>query len=415
MGRTTKPLKDAEIRAAKPGATLYDGGGLELHTKNDTACSKLWRLRYYRPVTKKRTMMSLGQYPAVTLAHAREKREEALRLLLKGIDPVEFRSEQQAKKAEESANTFRRIAELWFSLKRSQNLAEGTLNDIWRSLEKYVLPEVGSRPVTELTARTFIEILKPISAQGKADTVRRLAQRINEVMYYAVNAGFIPANPAAKISKAFSAPIVRNMPAITPSELPGLMQALAVARIETQTRLVIEWQLLTICRPAEAAGIRWDEIDLSRNQWRIPAGRIKQRREHIVPLCRQALAILEAMRPISGSREFVFPHNSDPKRPMCEQTANAALKRMGYGGRLVAHGLRSIASTALNEEGFASDVIEAALSHIDKDEVRRIYNRTTYLEKRKKLMDWWGDFVEQAGTGNLSAADGIRGLRVIGK
>lgn len=245
--------------------------------------------------------------------------------------------------------------------------------------------------------------------------MRRLAQRVNEVMYYAVNAGIIPANPAAKISKAFNAPVVRHMPAIRPEELPAFMQTLATARVELQTRLVIEWQLLTICRPAEAAGIRWSEIDIQAKEWRIPENRIKQRREHIIPLSRQALAVLEAMHPTSGHREFVFPHYSDPKRPMCEQTANAAIKRMGYGGKLVAHGLRSVASTALNEQGFPPDVIEAALSHLDKDEVRRAYNRSTYLEQRRPLMAWWGEFVEMAATGSLSAASGIRGLKVVNR
>ncbi|HBD2106823.1 TPA: tyrosine-type recombinase/integrase, partial [Escherichia coli] len=179
------------------------------------------------------------------------------------------------------------------------------------------------------------------------------------------------------------------------------------------TRLVIEWQLLTICRPGEAAGARWCEIDFEAKEWRIPEHRLKQRREHVIPLSKQALAILDVMKPISGHREFIFPHNSDPQRPMCTQTANAAIKRMGFGRRLVAHGLRSIASTALNEQGFDSDVIEAALSHIDKNEVRRAYNRSTYLEQRRPLMAWWGNFVEAAASGSVSATGGYRGLKMV--
>lgn len=421
MARTGKSLTPAKIKSLQKMALtadkdifVTDGDGLELRITAIKA-SALWRFRYVKPHTQRRAMLSLGSYPEVSIADARRIKDEYRSLVASGVDPSEHRKEQRRADETRRANTFQHVAALWFEFKHGQRLAENTLKDIWRSLEKYVFPAIGERPIAALTARDFIDALTPVAAQGKADTVRRLAQRINEVMYYAVNAGLIPANPAAKINKAFNAPIVRHMPAIRPDELPDFMQALAVARIERQTRLVIEWQLLTICRPSEAAGTRWDEIDFQAKEWRIPENRLKQRREHVIPLSKQALAILETMRPISGHREFIFPHYSDPKRPMCEQTANAAIKRMGYGGRLVAHGMRSVASTALNEQGFAPDVIEAALSHLDKDEVRRAYNRSTYLEQRRPLMAWWGDFVEQAATGNLSATGGFRGLKVVGE
>ncbi|WP_337262622.1 MULTISPECIES: integrase domain-containing protein [unclassified Serratia (in: enterobacteria)] len=420
MTKNSKPLTPVTIKSLQreslsSGKDLFvtDGDGLQLVIKAGNA-STLWRFRYYKPHSKQRAMVSLGAYPEISIADARKTKDEYRALVAKGIDPVEHRKEQRRTEEAQRANTFEHVAAAWFELKRGQQLAEGTLKDIWRSLERDVFPAIGGHPITSLTARDFIDALTPVSAQGKADTVRRLAQRINEVMYYAVNSGLIGANPAAKISKAFNAPIVRHMPAIRPEELPDFMQALAIARVERQTRLVIEWQLLTICRPVEAAGARWDEINFQANEWQIPEDRLKQRREHIIPLSKQALAILETMRPTSGHRDFIFPHYSDPKRPMSEQTANAAIKRMGYGGRLVAHGLRSVASTALNEQGFPSDVIEAALSHLDKDEVRRVYNRSTYLEQRRTLMAWWGDFVERAATGSLSAAGGIRNLCVVG-
>lgn len=421
MTKSSKPLTPATIKSLQKTALtadkdLYvtDGDGLELLIKSGSA-STLWRFRYYKPHTKKRAMISLGAYPEVGIADARRIKDEYRSLVASGVDPTEYRKEQRQADETRRANTFQHVAAIWFEFKRGQQLAENTLRDIWRSLERDVLPAIGERPITSLTARDFIEALNPVAAQGKLDTVRRLAQRINEVMYYAVNAGIIPANPAAKISKAFIAPTTRHQPTIRPEELPDFMQALAAARVERQTRLVIEWQLLTICRPGEASEVRWDEIDEEAKEWRIPENKLKQRRAHTIPLSSQALAILEAMRPTSGHRDFVFPHYSDPKRHMCSQTANAAIKRMGYGGRLVAHGLRSIASTAMNEQGFAPDVIEAALSHLDKDEVRRAYNRSTYLEQRRPLMAWWGDFVSQAATGSLSAAGGVRGLRVIGE
>ena len=212
-------------------------------------------------------------------------------------------------------------------------------------------------------------------------------------MIYAVNTGLIDANPASGVGMAFEKPKKQNMPTLRPEELPRLMRSLVMSNLSVATRCLIEWQLLTLVRPSEASGARWAEIDLDAKLWTIPAERMKAKREHIVPLSPQALEILEVMKPISAHRTHVFPSRNDPKKPMNSQTANAALKRIGFGGKLVAHGLRSIASTALNEQDFSPDVIESALAHTDKNEVRRAYNRSIYLEKRILLMDWWGIFV----------------------
>lgn len=169
------------------------------------------------------------------------------------------------------------------------------------------------------------------------------------------------------------------------------MRSLVMSNLSVSTRCLIEWQLLTLVRPSEASGARWAEIDLDAKLWTIPAERMKAKREHIVLLSPQALEILDVMKPISAHREHVFPSRNDPKQDINSQTANAALKRIGFGGKLVAHGLRSIASTAMNEAGFNADVIEAALAHSDKDEVRRAYNRSIYLPQRIELMNWWGN------------------------
>lgn len=262
-------------------------------------------------------------------------------------------------------------------------------------MDKDILPSIGGIPVQEIKARTLIEALEPIKARGALETVRRLIQRINEILIFAVNTGLIDANPASGISMAFEKPKKQKMPTLRPEELPKLMRSLIMSNLSVSTRCLIEWQLLTLARPSEASDARWEEIDLDSRLWTIPAERMKAKREHIVPLSPQALDILEVMKPISAHREYVFPSRNDPKKAMNSQTANAALKRIGYGGKLVAHGLRSIASTALNEEGFNPDAIEAALSHSDNNEVRRAYNRSTYLETRKELMAWWGDFVRK--------------------
>lgn len=389
------PLTNPEVLRAKvleKDITLHDGDGLFLIVK--TSGKKLWRFRYQRPATKQRTMMGLGAFQAVSLADARRLRADYLALLANGIDP-----QIQAEVAEEQQqivldSIFLTVAANWFKLKR-KSVTPDYAKDIWRSLEKDVFPAIGEIPVQQIKARTLVEALEPIKARGALEKVRRLVQRINEIMIYAVNTGLIDANPASGIGMAFEKPKKQNMPTLRPEELPKLMRSLTMSNLSVPTRCLIQWQLLTLVRPSEASGARWAEIDLDAKLWTIPAERMKAKREHIVPLSPQALEILEVMKPISANREHVFPSRNDPKQPMNSQTANVALKRIGYGGKLVAHGLRSIASTALNEEGFNPDVIEAALAHSDKNEVRKAYNRSIYLEQRKELMTWWGCIVDK--------------------
>ncbi|EJY0320559.1 tyrosine-type recombinase/integrase [Salmonella enterica] len=393
MARTTRPLTNTEVlrtKALEKDLTLHDGDGLFLIVK--TSGKKLWRFRYQRPATKQRTMIGLGAFPALSLADARGLRADYLALLANGIDPqvqAEVVEEQQQIALD---SIFSTVATNWFQLK-SKSVTSDYANDIWRSLEKDVFPAIGETPVQQIKARTLVEALEPIKARGALETVRRLVQRINEIMIYAVNTGLIDTNPASGIGMAFEKPKKQNMPTLRPEELPKLMRSLIMSNLSVSTRCLIEWQLLTLVRPSEASGARWVEIDLDAKLWTIPAERMKAKREHIVPLSPQALDILEVMKPISAHREHVFPSRNDPKQPMNSQTANAALKRIGYGGKLVAHGLRSIASTALNEAGFNPDVIEAALVHSDKNEVRRAYNRSTYLLKRIELMNWWGELI----------------------
>lgn len=370
---------------------MHDGDGLFLLVK--TTGKKIWRFRYQVPGTSKRTMISLGAYPALSLADAREVRAEKLAMLVKGIDPQARAGEEAEKLQIAQESIFVNVARKWFELKQSHVSADHA-KDIWRSIEKDILPSIENVPVQELKARTLIQVLEPIKARGALETVRRLVQRINEIMIYAVNVGLIEANPASGIGNAFERPKKQHMPTIRPEELPKLMRTISMSNLSIPTRCLLEWQLLTLIRPAEASATAWSEIDIENKQWCIPAVRMKAKRDHIVPLSEQALELLEIMRPISGNRQYVFPSRNDPRKPMNSQTANAALKRIGYGEKLVAHGLRSIASTDMNEAGFNADVIEAALAHSDKNEVRKAYNRSTYLDQRIQLMTWWGNLVK---------------------
>lgn len=393
MARTTRPLTNTEVlraKATEKDLTLHDGDGLFLIVK--TSGKKLWRFRYQRPNTKQRTMIGLGAFPALSLANARGLRAEYLALLANGNDPQIQAEVAQEQKQIALDSIFSTVAANWFQLK-SKSVTQDYAKDIWRSLDKDVLPFVGKLSIQNIKARTLIEALEPIRARGALETVRRLIQRINEIMIYAVNTGLIDSNPASGISMAFERPKKQNMPTLRPEELPNLMKKIETSNLSVSTRCLILWQLLTLVRPSEASGAKWNEIDFEAKLWTIPAYRMKAKREHQVPLSVQSLDILHKMHSISSNREYIFPSRNNSLTHMNSQTANAALKRIGYNGKLVAHGLRSIASTALNEAGFNPDVIEAALAHSDRNEVRRAYNRTTYLEQRYNLMSWWGELV----------------------
>jgi integrase len=406
MARTTKPLTNTEVKQAKPRDKEYnlaDGGGLAMRVRPNG--SKLWHFNYSRPFTKKRANLSMGIYPSLSLADARQKAKSYRELLSQNIDPQEHAADLQRSQQEAQANTFENVATKWMDVKRSK-ITPNYADDIWRSFELHIFPTLGKLPIHKLKAPNTIKVLEPIAAKGSLETVKRLTQRINEVMTFAVNTGITDNNPLVGISKAFQAPKKRHMATLRPERLPVLMKALTTASIKLTTRCLIEWQLHTMVRPSEAAGARWDEVDTDAELWTIPAERMKKKRAHTVPLSPQALAILEAIKPLSCRGEYIFPADRDRKKHTHPQTANMALKRMGFGGELVSHGLRALASTTLNEQGFDPDVIEAALAHINSDEVRTAYNRAEYLERRRVMMDWWSNHIDEAATGNMSMAAG---------
>lgn len=402
MARTTNPLNDTQINKTKARDKEYnlsDGQGLALRVKPTGA--KLWLLNYARPYTGKRTNLALGAYPEVTLAEARDKRDAARKLLAKNIDPREQRDEDIRRQEFAHRNTLKHITKAWFEVKK-KDVSPDYADDIWRSLEKHVFPTLGKHPIHKVTAPLAIDTLKPVAAKGSLETVRRVCQRLNEVMIWAVNTGVIHHNPLAGISKAFHTPEKRNLPTLKPEQLPALLIAIQDANIRTTTRCLILWQLHTMVRPSEAAGARWSEIDMEASQWDIPAGRMKKKRPHTVPLSSQALHLLERMKPISSRSKYIFPADRDREKAANPQSANMAIRRMGYGGQLVAHGLRALASTTLNEAAFDPDVVEVALAHVDANQVRGAYNRAEYLERRRDMLTWWSDHIEQAARGKVT-------------
>ena len=249
-------LTSNEILKAKPREkdfTLHDGDGLLLLVK--TSGKKLWRFRYQRPVSNSRTNLSLGSYPALTLAAARQIRDQHLATLAQGMDPQQQQEQASEQRQIELDNIFSTVAANWFKMK-SKSVTEDYAKDIWRSLDKDVFPAIGAIPVQEIKARTIVDALESIKARGALETVRRLVQRINEVMIYAVNTGLIDANPASGVGMALEKPKKQNMPTLRPEELPKLMRALVMSNLSVSTRCLIEWQLLTLVRPSEASGAR---------------------------------------------------------------------------------------------------------------------------------------------------------------
>ncbi|GAA74686.1 prophage CP4-57 integrase [Pseudoalteromonas sp. BSi20480] len=395
MRLTDRKIKS--IVATGKEQSFSDGNCLVLRVRANG--TKSWRFKY--TVNKKVTKISLGAYPAVTLAEARSVAVNYMQLLAKGIDPKEYESAKKLEASRKLANTFYAAAELWFERKQPTVTPHHAARE-WRTLEMYIFPKLKDTPLESITAIDTIEILRPLETDGKHSTIKRICQSLNQIMDYSVNHGFINANPLAKIIKVFTKNTVEHMATIRPEELPDFLTAVNNSQtIQSKTKLLILWQLHTMTRSKEAAGTKWADINIEEAVWIIPAEEMKRRRAHRVPLTPDTLAILEQMKPLSGHHEYVFPSERNEKSHASTYTVNAAIKRsLGYKDKLVAHGLRSVASTALHEKGYDSLLVEACLAHADENETRAAYNRSDYLEQRRPIMLWWSEFIEQAPKDN---------------
>ncbi|WP_028867894.1 tyrosine-type recombinase/integrase [Psychromonas arctica] len=401
MAKTT-PLTDTQIKQTKPSEkviTLSDGGGLQLRIKPNG--SKLWQLRFNKPIDKKPALMGLGAYPSVTLGQARKLRDSAKELLVQGINPKEHRDEESLVKERIHKNTFDVVVQEWLVLKKSE-VQESTLKTIETTLTNHILPHLGSLPITAITAPIAIKALRPIEAKGNLEVIARACQYLNQIMRYATNHGIIHSNPLAGIKEVFMANKVTNNPHVPPEELPKLLLSIATANIKKVTRNLILWQLHTMTRPAEAALAKWDEIDYNNKLWIVPANRMKTGSEHKIPLTKQTLSLLHDCKLISIFSPYIFPADRDPTSHANKASANMALKRMGYQGKQTAHGLRGLARTTLSDQGFAYEPSEACLSHKVGNSVSQSYNHSTYLNQRIDIMAWWSKHIEE-----LSIADGL--------
>ncbi|CAE6837421.1 tyrosine-type recombinase/integrase [Paraburkholderia aspalathi] len=391
-------LTDTAVRNLKPSEKPYklaDGGGMYLHVLPSGA--KYWRLAYR--LYGKQKIFAIGVYPQVSLAEARQIRDEAKKLVKQGIDPVVERKQNIWRKSEEQATTFELIAREWHTTKRS-SWTESHAKKIIKSLEADIFPKLGDRSITSISAPDLLAALRVIEARGALEIAGRVLQRCNAVFRYAVATGRAAFNPAAELRGALKTPERKHHAALAHGELPEFLNKLAGYDGDPQTRLGLLLMAHTFVRTGELRAATWPEFNLELAEWRIPAERMKMREEHIVPLSRQAVALLRELKAIGGGSEFVFPSgNGRRDKHISENTLLYALYRMGYHSRATGHGFRATASTILNEMGFHSDWIERQLAHAERNKVRAAYNRAQYLSERRQMMQRWSDYLDTVAVG----------------
>ena len=393
-------LSDVTIRAAKPKSTvqkLSDGGGLQLWINPNG--SKLWQLAYR--YEGKQRKLSFGAYPVIGLSDARKAATDAKTLLASGVDPGQQKKLVKLAKANSEANTFALVATELLAKKRREGKASSTIGKReW--LYGMANASLGHRPVADITAPEILAVLRVQEAKGLNETARRMRSAIGEVFRYAIATSRATVDPTFALRGALTAPTVKHRAAITSAkELGGLMRAIDAFEGQPTTVAALKLMAILFPRPGELRLAEWSEFDLEKAIWTIPAPKAKMRREHRVPLPRQALAILEGLRPYTGQGVLVFPGLRTVTRPISENTMNAALRRMGYSqDDMTSHGFRAAASTLLNECGkFSADAIERALAHQDADAVRRAYARGEHWQERVTMGQWWADYLDMLRDG----------------
>ncbi len=406
-------LTDTKAKNAKPQDKVYSlADSDKLALKIEVNGSKLWGVRYYAPVTKKRKIISLGKYPAVSLKQARQERDIINELLAKGIDPVEHRD----RKTEDKKNAQKYTVKFYIDelLKADEEkVTAKTLEGKRAIAERHIMPKLGAVPVSELTADMVNKILKPLETKGSLETIKKIFNMLNCALDRAENDDVIDKNIVTKLKKNYKRPTPTNHPTIRPEELPKLMNAICTSKSEEVTKLAIEWQLRTMTRANETAMARWDQIDITGKLWVLDRGDMKSSKEHKIPLTRQMIDILDKARELNiDGGHFIFEGRKKGAH-LSTQTVNAMLKKNGFKGVLTSHGMRSISSTALNEQGFNSDVIESLLSHKDSNATRRAYNRAEYKEEKKRLISWWNKYIDEASKAETIITTSIAHLKTV--
>jgi len=385
-------LSDAKARNARPKTKPYkiaDGEGLFLLIV--PSGSKYWRLKYF--FAGKEKLLAFGVYPEIALSDARERRMQARKVLAAGNDPGEVKRQAKRVLIQKHENTFEVVAREWHQNRLVKWTPEHA-KKILKRLETHVFNRIGTRPIADITTHDLLAVMRKIEEHG-SEIAHRLLQICGQVFSYALITQRATMNPAVSLRGALKPAVKNNHAYIKPNELPEYLDKLEAYDGALQTKLAMKFLLLTFVRTGELRGAKWSEIDFAKSEWRIPAERMKMRETHIIPLSRQAKRILKELQPLTGQWQYVFPNQHKPSGHMSENTILYGLYRMGYHSRATGHGFRSTASTVLNEHGFSPDVIERQLAHGERDKVRAAYNHAQYLPERRKMMQWWADYLDE--------------------
>jgi integrase len=395
MPRRIAPLSDIQVNKAKPKDKNYklnDGFGLYLLVTSTGG--KLWRFDYR--FDEKRKVLALGAYPAITLADARERREDARKLLANGVDPGQVKKEQKQTGKSLRENTFEVVAREWhkkFSGQWSPGHAETTID----RLKRDVFPWLGDKPVSEIKPPDILAILRRVESRGALETAHRIRTICGQVLRYAVATGRAERDSAADLRGALPPVREKHHAALTdPKAVAELLRAIDGFKGTFPVRCALKLAPMLFVRPGELRQMEWAEIDLDSAQWNLPAEKMKMKQPHIVPLSKQAVLILEELKPLTGSGRYVFPSHRSRMRPMSNNAINASLRRMGYtSDDMTGHGFRAMARTILDEVlQVRSDFIEHQLAHAVRDPNGRAYNRTAHLAERRKMMQQWADYLD---------------------
>ncbi|MBA4263252.1 MAG: integrase [Comamonadaceae bacterium] len=392
------PLTDAKLRTLNQPGKHFDGAGLYLELT--AAGGRYWRMKYRHGGKEKR--LALGVYPAVSLKAARDAATEARKLLTAGDDPGALRKAAKAQTAHENATTLEAVARDWLA-HQSGRWASITADRVRASLEGHIFPALGARPLASIRPGEVMAAIKTVEASGAADQASRVLQRVKAIYRWAVTHERIESNPMLDLvpSEILKPRQVVHRAALSDRELPEFLRKLEAYEGDPNTVHALRLLMLTATRPGEVRGARWAEFDLEAALWIIPPERMKMGTEHRVPLSRQALEVLRTMETLSGGRDLVFPSPFYPGKSLSENTFNSAMARMGYKGSATAHGFRALFSTVANECGWNPDVIERQLAHAERNGVRAAYHRSTYMQDRQKLLQWWADYLNGRKAGKV--------------
>ncbi|MDH2018060.1 tyrosine-type recombinase/integrase [Acinetobacter ursingii] len=388
-----RPLSDTVLANLEPEAKEYrelDGNGLYFRVKPDG--NKSWQLRYKKP-DGKWSWLGIGGYPEISGQLARKKAQELITDIGKGENPIITKQERKIKELEANNATFEALAREWLDTKQNRWVAD-TMTRNKGALEKHIYPVFGKRLYTSIRPIEWMNHLKGVQQEHKIyEQVNRIRAMCRDIYDYAKVTGRIDYNPLEGLHKFLEQGDKKNMAHVDEKELPQLLRA--IDNYPTpDIRIGLKLLVMLFCRPSELREAQWDEFDLDEAVWNIPEQRMKKRREHIIPLPRQAVALLKELKELSGHSDYLFPSRSNQHKPKSDTVFIMALRRLGYEGRQTPHGFRHIASTLLNNKGFDERHIEAALAHV-KDGVAGVYNKAQYLNDRKYMMQWYADHLEQ--------------------